>query len=63
MTSIYATTNEEAEEAYEEEKEDRYDIVIVGGGVVGCAVLRAATLQGWKCALLESESHLLSHAR
>jgi glycerol-3-phosphate dehydrogenase len=41
---------------------DPYDLVIVGGGVVGCAVLRAATLQGWKCALLESESDLLSHA-
>lgn len=39
-----------------------YDLVIVGGGVVGCAILRAATLQGWKCALVESEAHLLSHA-
>ena len=40
-----------------------FDLVIVGGGVVGCAVLRAATLEGWRCALVESESHLLSHAR
>ena len=39
-----------------------YDLVIVGGGVVGCAVLRAATLEGWKCALVESEEDLLSHA-
>ena len=30
--------------------------------MVGCAVLRAATLEGWKCCLLESECHLLSHA-
>ena len=39
-----------------------YDLVIVGGGVVGCAILRAATLEGWNCALIESESDLLSHA-
>ncbi len=39
-----------------------YDLVIVGGGVVGAAVLRAATLEGWNCALIESEEDLLSHA-
>lgn len=39
-----------------------YDVLIIGGGVVGCAVLRAATLAGWKCALIELESDLLSHA-
>lgn len=42
---------------------DTYDVLIIGGGVIGCAVLRAATLEGWKCVLVESESHLLSHAR
>ena len=36
-----------------------YDIVIVGGGVVGLAILRAATLQGWHCALVEQEEDLL----
>uniref|UniRef100_A0A7S3VB26 FAD dependent oxidoreductase domain-containing protein n=1 Tax=Chaetoceros debilis TaxID=122233 RepID=A0A7S3VB26_9STRA len=39
-----------------------YDVVIIGGGVVGLAVLRAATLEGYKCALVESEADLLSHA-
>ena len=39
-----------------------YDLIIVGGGVVGLAILRAATLEGWKCALVEAESDLLSHA-
>jgi glycerol-3-phosphate dehydrogenase len=39
-----------------------YDLVVIGGGVVGLAILRAATLQGWKCALLEAESELLSNA-
>ena len=39
-----------------------YDLVVIGGGVVGLAILRAATIEGWKCALVESESHLLSHA-
>ncbi len=41
---------------------DIYDLVIVGGGVVGSAVLRAATLKGYKCALIEKDKHLLSHA-
>lgn len=39
-----------------------YDVVIVGGGVVGLAILRAATLQGWRCALVEKEDDLLSWA-
>ena len=39
-----------------------YDLVVVGGGVVGLAVLRAATLEGWKCALVEKEVDLLSWA-
>lgn len=38
------------------------DLIIIGGGVVGLAILRAATLQGYKCTLLEAEPHLLSHA-
>jgi glycerol-3-phosphate dehydrogenase len=39
-----------------------YDLLIIGGGVVGLACLRAATLQGWKCALVEAEPDLLSQA-
>jgi glycerol-3-phosphate dehydrogenase len=39
-----------------------YDLMIVGGGVVGLAVLRAATLEGWNCVLVEREPDLLSHA-
>ena len=39
-----------------------FDVIIIGGGVVGLAVLRAATLQGWKCLLVEAEADLLSHA-
>jgi glycerol-3-phosphate dehydrogenase len=39
-----------------------YDLIVIGGGVVGLACLRAATLQGWKCALVEQEAHVLSHA-
>ncbi len=39
-----------------------YDVIIIGGGVVGLAVLRAATLNGWKCALVEAESELLTQA-
>jgi glycerol-3-phosphate dehydrogenase len=39
-----------------------YDLIVIGGGVVGLACLRAATLQGWKCVLVEAEQDLLSHA-
>ena len=39
-----------------------YDVVVVGGGVVGLAVARAATLAGYKCALLEREAQLLHWA-
>ena len=39
-----------------------YDLIVIGGGVVGLAVLRAATLEGWNCALVEREADLLSWA-
>lgn len=39
-----------------------YDTVIIGGGVVGLAILREATLKGLKCALIEASPHLLSKA-
>ena len=39
-----------------------YDLIVIGGGVVGLASLRAATLMGWNCALVEAESDLLSIA-
>ena len=40
-------------------KDEPYDVVIIGGGVVGLAVARAATLQGYRTAVLEREPHLL----
>jgi glycerol-3-phosphate dehydrogenase len=39
-----------------------FDAAIIGGGVVGCAVLRALTLAGLKCLLLERGADLLSGA-
>ena len=39
-----------------------YDVVVVGGGVVGLAILREATLHGWSCVLVERESELLTWA-
>jgi glycerol-3-phosphate dehydrogenase len=39
-----------------------FDAAVIGGGVVGCAVLRALTLAGLKCILLERGSDLLSGA-
>lgn len=41
---------------------DRADIVVIGGGVVGCAVLRALTLAGLDCVLLERGGDILSGA-
>ncbi len=39
-----------------------YDVVIVGGGVVGCSILRSLTLAGYQACLVEAEKDLLSHA-
>lgn len=39
-----------------------YDLLVIGGGVVGLAILRHATLQGYKTCLIEKEAHLLCHA-
>lgn len=39
-----------------------YDLIVVGGGVVGLAILRAATLEGYSCILVERDEHLLSQA-
>ena len=39
-----------------------YDLIIIGGGVVGLAVLRAATLQGYNACLVEANADLLSSA-
>jgi len=44
------------------DNEDTFDLVVIGGGVVGLAVLRAATLAEHKCLLVEREADLLSHA-
>jgi glycerol-3-phosphate dehydrogenase len=39
-----------------------YDIAIMGGGVVGCAILRRLTLDGLRCVLLEKGADILSGA-
>lgn len=41
---------------------ETYDVLVVGGGVVGLSILRSVTLKGWKCALVEAESDLLCWA-
>jgi hypothetical protein len=43
--------------------DEMYDLVIIGGGVVGLSILREATVHGgYKCALVERESDLLHWA-
>lgn len=44
------------------ESSDLYDVVIIGGGVVGCAVARRFALQGARTVLLEKGSDILSGA-
>lgn len=39
-----------------------FDVAVIGGGVVGCAVLRRFALNGLRAVLLEKESDLLSGA-
>src|SRR4051812_6978995 len=39
-----------------------YDIAVIGGGLAGCAVLRALTLGGFSWVLLERGGDLLSGA-
>jgi glycerol-3-phosphate dehydrogenase len=42
--------------------ESVYDVAIIGGGVVGCAILRRLTLGGLRCVLLEKGADILSGA-
>ncbi|XP_062588194.1 glycerol 3-phosphate dehydrogenase-like [Saccostrea cucullata] len=39
-----------------------FDVIIVGGGVVGCAVIWDMTSHGYKCLLLEKNENLVSEA-
>lgn len=41
---------------------DAYDVVIIGGGVVGCAMVRRFTLEGARVLLLEKSPDILSGA-
>jgi len=43
-------------------KDDAYDVVVVGGGVVGCAMVRRFTLEGARVLLLEKSPDILSGA-
>jgi glycerol-3-phosphate dehydrogenase len=39
-----------------------HDAIIIGGGVIGCAIARRLTLEGWKVALAEKATDLLDGA-
>lgn len=39
-----------------------YDAAVVGGGVVGLAVLRELAVRGYRVALIEKEAHLVAGA-
>jgi len=45
-----------------EQKTQDFDVVIIGGGVVGCAVFRRFTLMGARTLLLEKGDDILSGA-
>ena len=40
----------------------RFDVAVIGGGVVGLALLRRFAISGLKCVLLERGSDILSGA-
>ena len=42
--------------------EQVYDVAVIGGGVVGCAILRRLALGGLRCILLEKGADILSGA-
>lgn len=39
-----------------------FDVIVIGGGVVGLSILREVTLKGFTCALIEATPHLVSKA-
>lgn len=39
-----------------------HDAIIIGGGVIGCAIARRLTLEGWNVAILEKAADLLDGA-
>jgi glycine/D-amino acid oxidase-like deaminating enzyme len=39
-----------------------FDVLVIGGGVVGCSVLAELTKHGYRCLLVEKEPELLSGA-
>ncbi len=55
-------TASRAERAVQEDPPTVYDIAIIGGGVVGCALLRRFALDGARVVLAERESDILSGA-
>ncbi|XP_052219838.1 glycerol 3-phosphate dehydrogenase-like isoform X4 [Dreissena polymorpha] len=42
--------------------EETYDVIIIGGGVVGCACVFELTSRGFSCLLLEKNEHLAAEA-
>ena len=42
--------------------EEKFDVAVVGGGVVGCAILHELTKNGYRVVLLEKNADLISGA-
>ena len=40
----------------------KYDVAVIGGGVIGCAVLNALTENGLTCVMCERNSDLVAEA-
>lgn len=39
-----------------------FDVAVIGGGVVGCAILHQLTMEGYDCILFEKEKNLIMGA-
>ncbi len=42
--------------------ENRFDVAIIGAGVVGCAIARSFAIRGWKTVIVEKHSDILEGA-
>eukprot|EP00854_Cymbomonas_tetramitiformis_P027021 gene27021-33238_t len=42
------------------DRDSTYDVIVIGGGVVGLAILRELSLRGYRCICLEKQSDLLA---
>lgn len=61
-TESAASEREEAVPASNRRADSRYDVAVIGAGVVGCAVARSFAVRGWRVLVLEKAADILEGA-